>query len=78
MTPEQMLIKVFQVLPYILFKLFAIVLLLLHFAFSFVLIRQTKIMIHVVEAQISSAIYAIALFHFLSSLFVLIWAIIFI
>ena len=77
MTPEQILITGLQVLPYVFLKLFAIVLLFLHLAFSFVLIRQTKIMINVIEEQISPALYTISVIHFLSSLIILIWTLIF-
>lgn len=77
MTIEQLIANLIQTAPFILIKLFAIVLLLLHLAFSFVLVRQTKVMIHVIEAQISPALYTVSLIHFLSSLFVLVWAVIF-
>ncbi len=77
MTLEQFIINIIQATPFVLLKLFAIVLLFFHLAFSFVLMRQIKIMSHVVEAQISPALYTISILHFFSSLFVLVWVIIF-
>lgn len=77
MTIEQLIINLLAVTPLLLIKLSAVTLLLFHLVFSFVLIRQTKIMIHVVEAQISPTLYAISIIHFLSSLFVLVWVIVF-
>lgn len=69
--------SILDTLPVLLIKLFSVAFLLLHLAFSFVLIRQTKLMIKVLEAKISSTIYSISMIHFLFSLFVLAWAILF-
>lgn len=77
MTIEQFITSMLQIVPLLLLKLSVIILLLLHLLFSIVLIRQTKIMIHVVEVQISPAIYTISIIHSLSSLFVLVWVIVF-
>lgn len=62
----------------LIFKLCIIVLLLLHVLFSIVVVRQTKLMLKVIEAQISPTIYAISIVHLGVSLFVLAWAILFI
>lgn len=77
MTIEQLIANLLQFVPSLLVKLFTVILLFLHLAFSFVLIRQTKVMIRVVEAQISPLLYTISIVHFLSSVFVFVWAIIF-
>lgn len=77
MTIEQLIGFIFQKAPFIIIKLIAIVTMALHLAFSFVVIRQTKIMIKVLEAKISPAIYSISVLHFLFSLFVFIWVILF-
>lgn len=63
---------------YLLLKSGIIVLLLIHLLFSLVVVRQTKLMIKVVEAKISPSIYAISLVHMGVSLFVLVWTILFI
>lgn len=77
MTIEQFIANLLQTAPFLIIKIFAVVLLFLHLSFSFVLIRQTKIMTQVVEAQISPALYTISIIHFLASLFVFIWTIFF-
>ena len=74
---EQLLIGLLLQWPWLLFKMVVIVLLVLHLFFSFILMRQTKLMIHVVEANISPFIYQIAVIHLLASLFVFIWTILF-
>ncbi len=75
MITEEMLIQLFMSAPIILIKVFSIVLMIFHLVFSAVLVKQTKVMIAVLEARISSTVYAISIIHFLASLFVLIWAI---
>lgn len=77
MTIEELLPVIFNTTPYFLIKLFAVILLLLHLTFSVVLIRQTKLMVGVLEAKISPTIYAISIVHFLVSLFTLVWTAIF-
>lgn len=72
------LIEIIPVSPILIFKVFAGILLLLHLAFSIILVRQTKLMIRVIEAQISSVIYMISIIHLLFSFFVLVWVIVFI
>jgi len=61
----------------IIVKIFVITLLILHLVFSFVLTRQTKLMIKVVEARVTPTIYAISVIHLLASLFITIWALLF-
>lgn len=53
------------------------ILLLLHLVFSLILIKQTNVMNKVVEVNISPTIYAISIIHFLASLFVLLWLLVF-
>lgn len=53
-------------------KIFIVTLLFIHFLFSLLLIRQTKLMLNVVEAKISPIIRIISIFHALFSLYVLI------
>lgn len=77
MTIEQFIVSLLLAMPFVLIKIFVVILLLLHLSFAFVLIRQTKVMIRVVEAQISPFLYTISIVHFLSSLFVFVWAMIF-
>lgn len=77
MPADDFITAIFAAAPFFLFKLFTVILLLLHLAFSAVLTRQTKLMTTVVEAKISPAIYAVSIIHFLVSLFVLIWAVLF-
>lgn len=77
MTIEEFLIRFFSSAPSLILKIFAILLLLLHVAFSIVLLRQAKLMVSVVEAKINSAIYLVSIIHLLFSIFVLFWAILF-
>lgn len=77
MTIEEFILHIIPLLPALIIKIIAVAILLLHFIFSIVVIRQTKLMLSVVEARLSPLIYAISLIHFVSSLFVLIWAILF-
>lgn len=77
MSIEEFILSIIPLLPAFLVKVIAVTLFFLHFIFSIVVTRQTKLMLSVVEAQISPLIYAISLIHFASSLFVLIWAILF-
>jgi hypothetical protein len=76
MASEEMIKILLGVAPLFL-KIFLLMLLLLHIAFSLVLVRQTKLMIKVVEAEISPTIYFISVIHLLFSTFVLLWVIIF-
>jgi hypothetical protein len=59
------------------FKIFVIILLVLHLLFTIIVARQTKLMNQVVEAGISPAILLLSVIHVLFSLFVLLWAILF-
>lgn len=78
MTPEQFFTSIFPFVPFSLFKILIVIMLLLHIGFSLVMMRQTKLMISVVEAQINSVIYVISIIHLLFSALVLIWTILFI
>lgn len=57
-------------------KPFILVILTLHILFAIVLIRQTKLMLEIVEARISATIMAISVAHFLSSIGVFLWVLI--
>lgn len=61
-----------------LFKILVIVVLIFHAVFSVTLLRQVGRMTRVIEAQISPAIYTIALLHLAASLIVFLWAIAFV
>lgn len=77
MPADQIIGDLINQLPSRLFNLLSIILLVMHFLFALVVVRQTKLMLKVVEAQISAAIYAVSIIHLLVSLFVLLWAILF-
>lgn len=74
---EDAFLNILNSIPFLLFKPFIIVLLILHLLFSIVVVRQTKLMSKVVEAQISPAIYTISIIHLLYSVFLFIWVILF-
>lgn len=78
MTFEQFFAGNFPFVPFIIFKILIIAMLLLHTAFSLILVRQTKLMISVIEEKVSSVIYAASMTHLLFSVFVVIWTILFI
>lgn len=77
MPADQIISDLINQLPSRLFNIISIILLVMHFLFALVVVRQTKLMLKVVEAQISAAIYAVSIIHLLVSLFVLLWAILF-
>ena len=77
MISQELISYIFTKAPFLIAKILVIILLLIHLVFSIVVVRQTKLMLKVVEAKISSAIYGIALLHLLASLFIFIWAILF-
>ena len=78
MTPGEFFAGIIPFVPFYVFKILIVVGLLLHVGFALVVVRQTKLMIAVVEARISPFIYAVAIFHLLFSALVLIWTILFI
>lgn len=77
MAFEQIFTSIVSSLPMFIIKLFAIALLILHLGFSIVIVRQTKLMIRVVEAQISPVIYMISVLHLISSVLLLVWVMLF-
>lgn len=77
MTPEEIILEFIRTVPFVLIKPFALILLFLHIFLSIVIVRQTKLMIKVVEAKISPTIYAIAVVHLFSSFALFLWALIF-
>jgi hypothetical protein len=77
MTFDQ-LVNIIQLMtPLFLVKLLAVTVLFLHLFLSLLLVRQTKIMIQVVEAQIAPTLYLVVIIHLVFSLFVLLWTVIF-
>lgn len=77
MISQELIAYIFTRAPFLIAKILVIILLLVHLVFSLVVVRQTKMMIKVVEAKISSVIYSISLLHLFASLFVLVWTTIF-
>lgn len=77
MSPEQFIAFFLSRGPFMVLKVFFIALLLIHVLFSLLLIRQTKMMLRVVEAKISPLIYGISIVHALFSVFVLLWTALF-
>jgi hypothetical protein len=57
-------------------KPFILIILTLHILFTIVLVRQTKLMLEIIEARISTTIMAISIAHFLASLGVFLWVLI--
>jgi len=74
---DELLLDLIARLPIILIRFFTGALLLLHLFFSVIIIRQTKNMIKIVEAQISPTIILISVIHFLVSVVVFIWSLLF-
>jgi len=74
---EQIFANIFSGVPLLLLKFFAIAFLLLHLAFSLILVRQTRLMNRVVEAKIAPSLLAISIIHLMASIFVLVWVILF-
>ena len=77
MPGDDAIFEIIRQLPFILIRFFTVVLLLLHLLFSLIIVRQTSNMSKIVEAQISPTIYLLTVIHFLLSLGVLIWAVLF-
>jgi len=77
MPSDELIFDLISRLPFVLIRIFTVIALLLHLFFSIIIVRQTKIMIKIVEAQISPTIYLISVIHFLISLTVFLWAILF-
>ena len=75
-TPD-ILNYLFTEAPLLIAKILVLILLLVHLVFSLVVLRQTKLMIKVVEANISKGIYIFALLHLAASIFVFMWTLLF-
>jgi hypothetical protein len=67
----------FSGLTMMLFKTCMITVSLMYLAFAAVVLKQTKLMLKVIEANMSGIIYTIALLHLFASIFILIWAILY-
>lgn len=77
MFSDQMIFDLIKNLPFTLFRVFTVLLLLMHILFSFIIVRQTKIMSKIVEAQISPVVNFLTLVHFFISVAVSSWAVLF-
>jgi hypothetical protein len=62
--------------PYYILKLIIVTLLFLHFLYSLVVLKQTKTMLKVIEAQISPGILVVSTVYFILSLVLLVISII--
>ena len=74
---DEFLNQLFTVLPLLLIKIFSVVLLGMHVLFSIILLRQIRLMTKVVEVKSSGIIFTIGVVHLLFSIFLLLWAILF-
>ena len=74
---DEFLNQLFTVLPLLLIKIFSVVLLGIHVLFSVILLRQIRLMTKVVEVKSSGIIFTIEVVHLLSSIFLLLWSILF-
>lgn len=77
MFTAELILNIISLLPFLLIKIFTVILLIMHVLFSVIIVKQTKNMSKIVEAQISPTIYLITVIHMIASLSVLGWAIIF-
>jgi len=77
MPADELILDLINRFPFILIRIFTVILLLMHILFSFIIVRQTKILSKIVEAQISPTIQLITVIHFLFSVAVLIFALFF-
>lgn len=69
----------FQITDSVIFiKIFALVLLLFHLVFSYILLKQVQRMILVVEAQISPAFLTVAYAHLIASALIFLWVLLFV
>lgn len=57
-------------------KPFILVILSLHILFAIVVVRQTKLMLEIIEAGISATIMTISVIHLLTSIGVFLWVLI--
>ena len=74
---DEIINQLFTFLPLFLVKIFSVVLLGIHALFSVILLRQIRLMTKVVEVKSSGLIFTIGVVHLLSSIFLLLWAILF-
>lgn len=64
-------------IPFLFLKVVFVIGLIFHLMFAIILLRQTMMMVSVVESEASSVIFSIAVVHLLVSIFVLLWALLF-
>ena len=76
MPSDELIFELIRDLPFLLIKIFTVILLFMHVLFSIIIVRQTKNMVKIVEAQISPTIYLISMIHLFASLGVLVWAVV--
>ena len=77
MPSSDLILDLINRLPFILIRIFTVILLLMHLLFSVIIVRQTRILSTIIEAQISPTIQLISILHLLASLVVLIFTVIF-
>ncbi|MBI4067351.1 hypothetical protein HY407_03130 [Candidatus Gottesmanbacteria bacterium] len=73
----ELLRNILQESPFLLIKIPIIILLLLYISYTFIVMRQTSIMSKIVEIDVSQTVQLLSLIHFLTSLFLLVYALIF-
>ena len=77
MFSDELIFEFIRQLPFLLIKIFTVILLFMHVLLSVIIVRQTRNMIKIVEAQISPTVYLISLIHFTASIIVFGWAVLF-
>ncbi|OGG03945.1 hypothetical protein A2W14_05765 [Candidatus Gottesmanbacteria bacterium RBG_16_37_8] len=77
MPTDEFILDLISKLPFILIRIFTVILLLMHLLFSVVIVRQTRILSKIVEAKFSPTIQLISVLHLMASLGVLLFTIIY-
>lgn len=76
MNPEQILLSLVTISPWLIVKIFILVLLLLYLVFATIVWRQVSLMNQMVEAQISPLLATVALLHVAAAVFLFLFALI--
>ena len=63
--------------PFLLIKIPILILLLLYIIYALIILRQTMVMSKIVEVDVTAAIQLIAVIHFLTSIAIFFWVLIF-
>jgi len=69
MSPEQILLNIISISPFLWIKIFLLILLLFYILFAAIILRQINLMNEMVEAQISPILTTIAILHLGGALF---------